>query len=234
MSDQSAEIAAEFHGVKVPMSRFLTSSRIARLNSGRYEGTEITGGMAIIRPGDRVLEIGAGIGVVGAAIALNCAPAQVCSFEANPELIPVIEATYSLNGLGGVISVRNTILLGAGDLRATVGFNLHKSYLGSSLHDIGDKAYERVEVPTTPFNSFCDHFRPDVLMIDIEGGELELLRGVHLASFRAVVIEFHPGVYGMDGMRECKSILRKAGFAKIPHLSTRSVWTCEKPQSETV
>lgn len=59
------ELAATCLGVKVPNSPFLNESRIERLNAGRYEGQEILGVMSTVTEDDRVLELGAGIGVVG-------------------------------------------------------------------------------------------------------------------------------------------------------------------------
>ena len=64
--------------------------------------------------------------------------------------------------------------------------------------------------------------------MDIEGGELELLRHADLGQFRAMVLEFHPEAYGVEGMRECKAIIRDAGFERLPEKSTRTVWTCER------
>jgi len=59
------EWAATCLGVKVPNSPFLNESRIELLNAGRYEGQEILGVMSTVTEDDRVLELGAGIGVVG-------------------------------------------------------------------------------------------------------------------------------------------------------------------------
>ena len=69
---------------------------------------------------------------------------------------------------------------------------------------------------------------PTVILCDIEGGELDFLRHADLSGVRAVVMEFHPGVYERAGMRECKSILERAGFLRNDTVSTRLVWTCER------
>ena len=76
----AVEIAATCHGVRVPQTKFLTPNRIARLNEGRYERDEIRGALATVGPQDRVLEIGAGIGIVGAVTARQCRPQKVMSF----------------------------------------------------------------------------------------------------------------------------------------------------------
>lgn len=224
--DMSVTVAAECHGVQVPPSRFLHDRRIERINAAQYEGQEIAGALHVVTQDDTVLEIGAGIGLVGAVIAANRQPKQVHAFEANPELIPEIEALYAANGLSERISVRNQVLVSAPDRPDTVPFFLRNSYLGSSLADPGKKTRKRVEVETASFAETCAALAPTVLVMDIEGGELNLLRHADLSGFRAVVLEFHPKVYGVSGMRACKRILRQAGFARVDAVSTRTVWTC--------
>ena len=56
---------AECHGVKVPDSPMMTPTRAERINAARYAGQEIAGALDVIRPGDNVLEMGAGIGLKG-------------------------------------------------------------------------------------------------------------------------------------------------------------------------
>ena len=233
MSDaaSSDEIAAECLGVKVPHSRYLHETRIARINAAEYEGQEIAGALHVVQPGDVVLEIGAGIGLVGAVVAANCKPASVHAFEANPEIIDTIRALYRLNRLEPVIAVENRVLISAPDRPETVPFHLANSYLGSSLIDAG-RARKTVEVPTAGFAEVCARLRPTVLVMDIEGGELDLLRHADLSGFRAVVLEFHPKAYGVPGMKECKAILRGAGFGRVKEKSTRTVWTCARGIAE--
>ena len=218
--------AAECLGVKVPDSPMLTPTRIERINAARYEGQEIAGALEVVQPGDKVLELGAGIGIVGAVVAKNAKPAKVLSFEANPGLIEHINALYKLNRLSSKIEVRNEVLISAPDAPETMAFHIRNSYLGSSLIDSDTRATTRVDVPTADYAKVHKDFAPDVLLMDIEGGELDFLRHASLEGVRAIVIEFHPEAYGKDGMMECKSILERAGFAKVPGHCTRHVWTC--------
>lgn len=221
------EPAAVCLGVKVPASKFLHEGRIARINAAEYEGQEIEGALHVIGKDDVVLEIGAGIGLVGAVIAKNAQPKAVHSFEANPELIQSIKALYKANGLEKKIAVHNKVLISAPERPETIPFHLHNSYLGSSLIDEG-RARKTVDVKTIDFGAVCAKAKPTVLIMDIEGGELELLRHADLSGFRAVVLEFHPKAYGVPGMRECKNILRDAGFVRIEGKSTRTVWACTR------
>lgn len=225
-SSKTPSHVAECLGVKVPDSPMLTPTRIARINAARYEGQEIAGALEVVREGDRVLELGAGLGIVGAVVAHNAKPAQVLSFEANPSLIEHINALYALNGLTDRMSVRNEVLISASDAPTTLPFHVRNSYLGSSLIEADNRATTRVDVPTANYAEVHKTFAPSVLLMDIEGGELEFLRHASLDGIRAIVIEFHPEAYGKEGMQECKNILERAGFAKVPNHCTRLVWTC--------
>lgn len=223
-----APYAAICKGVKVPQSPFLTETRIRRIEEARYEGDEITGALSVVGTEDRVLEMGAGLGVVGAVTAMNAKPEAVLSFEANPDLIPHIRALHALNGLEDRIELRNELVISDPDRPASMTFHVHSSFLGSSLIDRDGRKTTPVEVPTVAFDSVRDSFKPTVLIMDIEGGELEFLKHAALDGIRAVVIEFHPDVYGIDGVKTCKDALRRAGFAKVKAKSTRFVWTCTR------
>ncbi|MFP4238606.1 MAG: FkbM family methyltransferase [Rhodosalinus sp.] len=223
---QEQAIATECMGLKVPASPFLTETRIRRIAAARYEGEEIRAALALIERGDRVLELGAGLGIVGALTALRAQPEAVLSYEANPALVPHIQALYRANGLTDRIAVRNAVLWAGPGRPETVTFNVHNSYLGSSL--AGGARTQPVEVATEDFAAVRAAFRPTVLVADIEGAELELLEHADLTGLRTVVIEFHPKIYGPEGMRRAKDILRAQGFARRHDVSTRMVWGAER------
>lgn len=221
--------AAICKGVRVPQSPFLNETRIQRMAEARYEGDEIRGALSVIRPDDRVLELGAGLGVVGAVIAKNAQPEAVLSFEANPNLLPHINALYEENNLQDRIEVRHQVVISDPERPESIDFHLRNSYLGSSLIDHPNRETRKVSVPTIGFAEVCAQFKPTVLVMDIEGGELDFLRYADLSGIRAVVIEFHPKIYGRRGTQTCKDALRGAGFVKDADVSTRFVWTAERP-----
>lgn len=226
-------VAAECEGVKVPQSPLLNDARIERINQSRYEGQEIAGALSVITPDDRVLEMGAGIGLVGAVAAKTGKAASVMSFEANPSLIPHIQALYDLNGIAPRIQVRNEVLIANPDMPKSMPFFVTPSFLGSSLIESKKRPSTAVDVPCTAYEDVRETYRPTVLLMDIEGGELDFLRHADLTGVRAVVIEFHPEAYGQKGMRECKSILERKGFRKSPEVCTRHVWTCVLDETQT-
>ena len=56
------EEAFDIHGIKVPCDRsVLTEMLIGHLRAGRFEVEEVTALKRILRPSDRVLDIGGGL-----------------------------------------------------------------------------------------------------------------------------------------------------------------------------
>lgn len=212
MSTETIPIVATCHGVEVPESPILGKGMIAALNEGRYERCEIECGLAAIPPGARVLELGAGAGVVGAVLAKNCRPQAILSVEANPALLPHIARLHAHNGLDGVISVRHAVVLTAPDAPDAVTFHVTGNFLGSSLHARKTEKARAVQVPVLRYADLKAVFPHDAIMMDIEGGELDFLRHADLTGVEVFIAEFHRDIYGREGMRECRSLLEAAGF----------------------
>jgi len=227
-SEVRPEVVANCMGIDVPASPFLHEKRIERINAARYEGQEIEGALHVVREGDSILELGAGIGIVGAVVSKIRKPKIVQSYEANPSLIPHINALYQANGLTKTNRVFNEVLVSAPDSPATMPFYVHNSFLGSSLFGSNETAKETVDVPTAGYDDVRRDLKPDVILMDIEGGELAFLEHANLDGVRAIVAEFHPKAYEVAGMRRCKSILRDAGFEPLADFSTRTVWVATR------
>jgi len=226
-TNTEADYFATYHGVKVPPGPHIVSDTMKRrISEGRYEGPEAAGVLQIVRSTDRVIECGTGLGIVGAIAALNGKPQKMISFEGNPDLIDSIKRLYALNGLEKKIELRNELLTAGPDQPKSLSFNVRRNFLGSAVSDNANRG-KMVQVPTTDYEPLRKSFKPTVLIMDIEGAERNFLKHANLDGIRAVVIEFHPKIYGVDGMRECKGVLRKAGFAPIEG-STRVVWAASR------
>jgi hypothetical protein len=61
---------------------------------------------------------------------------------------------------------------------------------------------------------------PNVLLVDIEGGELDLLEGAEtLGSLDRIALELHPEIYGGAGVLKVFQALCRLGFAYDTALS---------------
>ncbi|MBY0397947.1 MAG: FkbM family methyltransferase, partial [Thermoleophilia bacterium] len=87
-------------GIKVPFVPSIVTPKIERpMRRGRYEGGEAKALRKVLRPGDRVLELGAGVGLLSTISAMVKGVERVTAVEANPGLIPLIRETHRLNGI---------------------------------------------------------------------------------------------------------------------------------------
>ncbi len=206
-------IVATCRGIEVPEAPHFGPNMIRSMGEDRYEGKEIQTGLAIIPEGSRILEMGAGSGLVGAVIAKNRKAEKVVAIEANPNLIEHIEYLYAHNGLDKVMSVRHGVVFTAPEPPETVEFFLRGNFLGSGLKVVKNPEKARaVTVPVIPYAALKAEFPHDVIVMDIEGAELEFLRDADLSGVHSVILEVHRDIYGREGMREVRQLFAKAGF----------------------
>ncbi|SFS67568.1 methyltransferase, FkbM family [Sulfitobacter marinus] len=207
------EVVATYHGVEVLNAPHLGPNMIVNMELGKYERREVLSALKFIQEGDVVVEMGAGAGLVGAATAKNCAPAKIVSFEANHKLIPSIKALYDHNGIADIIEVHNQIVLSDPQAPEAVDFYIRGNFLGSGMTITkGMKNAEKVSVPVARWETIKEQLEPAVLLMDIEGAELEFFRHADLSGIRVIIAELHRHIYHRPGMREIREGIAAKGF----------------------
>ena len=190
---------ATLSGIKIPLDTAVFSKTIVNaIKDGWYEQEEASQLPRIIEPGERVLEIGGGIGYVSALVARDARTAAVRVFEANPLLIPIIENIHRINGVTGV-EVRNGVL--SHDLvNPTSKFYVRHDFWASSLVE-KPWGYDKViDVPNVSFQGELEAFCPSLIICDIEGGELGLFEHEEmLAAFTAAGLQVDYDPQGLIG-----------------------------------
>jgi FkbM family methyltransferase len=139
-----------------------------------------------------VFDIGANFGYFGviAAQRMNQKESKVIMFEPNPNLIPYVDKTISMNWLHQSCHIEN---LGVSDVNGKAKLTILKDYLGcSSMHTVEhlseylkDKmtleAQEIVEVKTVSLDYYCEQNSiedVDLIKLDIEGFEDKAYAGM--------------------------------------------------------
>jgi FkbM family methyltransferase len=197
-------------GIKVPFVPSIITPKIERpMRNSRYEGGEALALRHVLGPGDRVLELGAGVGLLSAISAMVPGVEHVTAIEANPDLIPLIRETHRLNGIG-TVDLRNGIA--AAEAGADVPFYLRPDFWASSMEPASRPYTREVRLPRFALPDLIADVRPTVIVCDIEGGEAGLFDGADLSGVRAVVIELHPKVYGEDGADRIVATLAGKGL----------------------
>ncbi|HMO08872.1 MAG TPA: FkbM family methyltransferase [Paracoccaceae bacterium] len=210
--------ALPYHGLTVPLNRTGMNAEIVRaILSHSYEDPEIRGLRRVVRPGDRVLELGSGLGVVTALAARAAAPGgQVLSFEANPGMIPETRAFLQSHGISNV-EIRHAVLIPGVAPGETRDFHLASSFaVGSLLGGTGRRSREVIAVPSEDLNATVAAFAPDVLLCDIEGGEADLIPALDASGLRAVVIELHPDRLSAATLDTIRAALARHGLTADP------------------
>jgi FkbM family methyltransferase len=209
------------HGVQLTIApEVMSPTLIEAIEKGHYEGTEVREIARIVQPGERIVELGAGIGFIAIAALKTGKVARLASYEANGRLIPLIEENARLNGVSfdavnAVVAPRE----GGG----TVPFYLRKDFWASSLSP-GPWGYEEeVAVPRVSFDSVRERYRPTLLIVDIEGAEEAFFRDAVLTGIRKVYVELHQNVIGRVGMKNVFDHLSARDFHYDQHHSRGSV-----------
>lgn len=175
---------------------------------GNYEFAERKLLEQVLRPTDRIVEVGAGIGAIGLLASRLIGPENVTSFEANPALETVIRGNYDLNNLHPNLIMKAVTLDGG-----PVSFFVTQSLLSSSLHDRGEKT--KVEVASAAIAEVLSTHSPTILVLDVEGAEVDLLPDTKLDGVRALLIELHPNVVGQPAIEALQESLRAKGFVTV-------------------
>ncbi|MEM1314095.1 MAG: FkbM family methyltransferase [Pseudomonadota bacterium] len=221
----------EVHGVKLPREALDLSPAIARaISRGRYERHEVELMRAILVQGDRLLEIGGGLGVVSAAAALTGKPAAIHTYEAHPDMPALIAKTHAANDLSGRVEVTHGAVVGDG-APAEVTFNVRRAFWASSTRSPPKGRRSRVvSVKAFPINDLVARHKPTVISMDVEGSELDILPGATLEGVRHVVMELHQNVTGGRGVKAVFDAMSAADFHYDPKFSEGAVVTFTRVQ----
>lgn len=188
--------------------------------SGRFEAEESAQIPDIVRPGDRVLEIGAGIGFISTLLSRQPRVSRVVAVEANPHIINYMTELHTLNRVRKVRRI-HAVLSNAPAPTAT--FYLRRDFWMGSLSAGPNPYFATVEVPTLSLDALLREEGIDLIVCDIEGAESFLFDGADLTGVDRLWIETHDHVTGLSGVRRLFTTMAAQGFVYDPRHSLGSV-----------
>jgi len=191
----------------LPSDLDLTPSILLRGQFEMHVERALTG---LIRPGDKVIDVGANVGYHTLAIADAVGSfGQVYAFEANPDIMRLLKATMIVNsfsnfrGTGRVNLYENAVL----DKPGTITLAVAPGHYGSGhvinsapASDYGAAYSARVEVPGVRLDAVLgpNVGAIDLLHMDIEGSEPLAVRGAQALIDRSpklkIVMEWSTGM----------------------------------------
>lgn len=186
---------------------------------------------AAVRPGATVLDVGANVGAYTALFAQWAGPSgRVIAFEPAPAAVAGLRELVRLNGLADRVEIEESAVAGS------VGTAAFTSDAASGANALAAQPGSpgTITVRTTSLDAFCDAraLSPDVVKIDVEGAELDVLRGARrtLASPRiAAFVEFHPSAWRSRGIAraDIEAVLAGQGLAAEPLHPSIDIWATE-------
>lgn len=205
------------HDLEVPKTDHLDVDTITSMATGKFEAPVIRAVMGCVLPTDKIVEIGATTGVVGALIAQKFKTVKVSAFEMDAGNIAGIKAVYKHNKLTGRINVTHGGVIAGPDAQKKLGSKK------------GTASPAKKTVATTQYEKLRRDFPHNVLILSMDGGEVEFLRHAVLDDVDMVIVKLNHEALGRPGLRASREYLECQGFVKDPAFSVFRALTYKRP-----
>lgn len=207
----AAVTACRFEGVTYPFDRgVMDGKRLIALAAGVIEADEIALARKYLTADDVVVEFGSGLGIAAARVHRAIHPKAHFCFEANPVAATYSKHLFTLNHMQ--IDVDQRAL---GDGSSSQFFAANDYILSSFDVPKNTKHFKKIEIPTVRLATVVKEKNPTAIFCDIEGAENEFLPPEDLQNVEKVIIELHPGHYGIEGVQQIKDRFAKHGFLAV-------------------
>ena len=221
----------ELNGVKLSVPENLINDRIAgKLANGGYEAHEAHAAQMRLRPGQRVLELGSGLGYIASICAGITGPENVVTVEANPDMLDVIRENLGRNGFGQVTLIHGAVTE-ANNTSESIEFEQKKTFWAGRLADADSNPTAVVSVPLLRMSELMQKIRPQVVIMDIEGAEQYLFDAPWPGFVRAVMMELHPGQYTDKVIKQIVDCMSESGLTYDPGPSRGRILAFRKVRS---
>lgn len=183
------------------------------LRIGDYEAGDFDLYRAHLSRGERVLELGGGVGVAAACCA-QITETEVTVVEPNPRLHDLIRRQAAANGVRVRVDPRCAT---TSTTPPRVPFHLNAELWRSSLlPDVGE-VYDAIMVDAVSVHALLDTHQPDVLIVDIEGSERELFEDPPQRIPRKLFVEIHVPRIGETASADLVERLTGLGYRLVDH-----------------
>lgn len=195
-------------GVEIELDpRWASSAVREAVHDGSYEHAERSVLASSLSPDDVFLEVGAGLGLLATLAGRTVRRGRVVAIEGNPVMARVARETTARNGVAA--DIRNVVLLSSPP-PASADFYVREDFRDSSLDPAGQGVRTPVAVAET--RETIASVGATYLMVDIEGGEIDLLDTTLPECVRAICIETHSRFTGLAAQSKMIARLLADGF----------------------
>mgnify|MGYP002700637100 CR=1 FL=1 len=201
----------KLHGFDIGVDKEAISPRILRgMMRGWYEEQELHIMKAMLAKGDRILELGSATGLSSMWAANIVGQENIFPFELNPYLVDWAHDNFSRNGFD--IKVQQVALAATLQHAApSIDFHIHEDFWASSLvKPVGN--HETIQVPTACFEDAVSTHNINTLLIDIEGGEVDLFLKADITDIQKIIMEIHYDAVGKQATNAMLQHIVAQGF----------------------
>jgi FkbM family methyltransferase len=208
----------EIEGIRIPVRGSPLSPRMRRrLFRGLYETAERDLVQRFVRRGDRILEIGASLGILTCFLAKSAGEqGRIVSVEPNAALKPHFDRQLRLNGIAAELV--NVLCCPLWSEAVPPEFS-SQTFLPSVDNLSGRMAgasENGIAIPWKTASAICAerNLEPSVVIVDVEGTEKVWTRRPpgFPPSVRTVIVEFHPKITGADVAGGAIQAILDSGF----------------------
>lgn len=176
----------ECHGIKVATAG-LSENMKKVLADGKMETAELGLLTGLLTKDDSVLELGGGCGLLATYCARHAG--SVVTVEADPQMVPVISATFQANGVSPKLLVG--AVSGSGD---DMVLDRKPDFWSTKTLEAWPEAQNTV--PGLKLSALLAEHSPTVVVCDIEGAEATLVDTPLPETVRAFMVETHGSSVG--------------------------------------
>ena len=206
----------ELNGIKLSVPDVFLNDKIAeKLSKATYEADEAKAALMRLRPDQRVLDIGSGIGYIASLCARIAGPENVMTAEANPDMIKVIRDNLDQNGFQEVDLFHGAVCETENEFQA-IEFERKPSFWASQLADEDSDPNAVVSVPFLSLTDLLSSHRPHLVTMDIEGAEQYLFDNIWPGHVHYVIVELHPSQYPDRVIKKIVDCMSASGLTYDP------------------
>lgn len=206
----------ESGGLKMPKDGQFVKGRVrGRIKRSVYDQAMTTAAVAATRAGDRVLELGCGLGFVTAQMARAHELDAIRAYDGHAGVLAYAEAMLATNGVPDVELVHGVL----GPRKGKRIFHVRDPFMRSSLSDEADKTRYSETVPAENAKTVFHAFQPTALICDIEGAEVDLVKCAPLDGLDRAIVRLHPTRLGGQCVITIFQAFADAGLSYWPAVS---------------
>lgn len=220
---KSTNLPVYFDNMKIMFPKEMTDWERGFTVTGKHEKHERKLVKKHIHKNDQVLELGACIGVVSITTnrILEDKTKQI-SVEPNVDMIPYLQKNKEINN--AKFTIENAIVSVEKEMDF---FSGESAFLSSSTKGNG----KPMKIKGTTIEELEQkYFKFSALVMDIEGGELDLLRNFDLSKtgIKKIIWETHGnGILTAEELNECYDLLKKYGYRFSDNSANVEFWEKE-------